>query len=48
MDRRLNSQNTYSKSLEGNFRDRSFWLENLPEIPEVEHYVDLLDVMLLS
>jgi glycine/D-amino acid oxidase-like deaminating enzyme len=36
MDRRLNSQNTYSKSLEGNFRDRSFWLENLPEIPEVE------------
>ena len=36
MIRLLNSNNTYSKSLEGDFRRRSFWLENLPENPGVE------------
>lgn len=36
MNRQLNSQKTYYQSLKGNFRERSFWLEKLPEIPEVE------------
>ena len=36
MDGRLTSPNTYSKSLEENFRDKSYWLANLSEIQEVE------------
>jgi glycine/D-amino acid oxidase-like deaminating enzyme len=36
MDSIFAFQNTYSKSLEENYRGKSFWLANLPEISEFE------------